>query len=71
MIGLLPLISFIIYTWFMSVKDVRKFKLLNAFSMLLWFLYDVVIRSYSSAVFDFLTFFANVITMFQLNNIES
>lgn len=63
-IGLFPLISMIVYIWLMNTKNVKKFKLLIAFSMFMWFIYDIVIKSYSSAVFDFLSIVANIITVF-------
>ena len=65
-IGLLPVISNITYIWLMNLKDVRKFKLLVAFTMLMWFIYDIVIKSYTSAIFDFMNLIANLITMFQI-----
>ena len=36
LIGLLPLISALIYLWFMTIKDVIKFKILIIVSVLLW-----------------------------------
>lgn len=63
-IGLFPLISMIVYIWLMNTKNIKKFKLLIAFSMIMWFIYDIVIKSYSSAVFDFLSIVANIITIF-------
>lgn len=65
-IGLLPLISTVVYIWLMSIKDVIKFKKLIIFTMILWFIYDLVIKSYSSAVFDFMNIIANVISIIQL-----
>jgi hypothetical protein len=70
MIGLLPLISTVTYIWLMNVKDVRKFKLLIAFTMLMWLIYDIVIKSYTSAIFDFMNLIANIITMFQMKKIK-
>lgn len=62
-IGLLPLIANIIYVWFMNVKNVKKFKLLITFTMVLWFIYDVSIKSYTSGLFDFINIVANIITV--------
>ena len=50
----------------MNVKDVRKFKILIAFTMLMWLIYDVIIKSYTSALFDFANLIANVATAFQI-----
>ena len=65
-IGFLPVVSTITYVWLMNIKDVKKFKLLIAFTMLLWLIYDIIIKSYTSAIFDFMTLIANVITIFQI-----
>ena len=65
-IGFLPVVSTITYVWLMKIKDVKKFKLLITFTMLLWLIYDIFIKSYTSAIFDFVTLIANVITIFQI-----
>lgn len=65
-IGILPLISTIVYLWLMNLKDVIKFKILIIFTMILWLIYDIYIKSYSSAVFDFLNIVANIISIYQL-----
>ena len=65
-IGLLPLISTVLYIWLMNVEDVRKFKLLIIFTMLMWLIYDVVIKSYTSAIFDFMNIIANMLTLLQI-----
>ena len=65
-IGLLPLISTIVYIWLMNIKNVKKFKLLIAFTMLMWLIYDMVIKSYTSALFDFMNIVANIVTIFQI-----
>ena len=65
-IGLLPLISTVTYIWLMNIKDVKKFKFLIAFTMLMWFIYDIVIKSYTSAIFDFMNIIANMLTLLQI-----
>ncbi|MCI6266639.1 MAG: YgjV family protein [Erysipelotrichaceae bacterium] len=67
-IGLLPLISTIVYIWLMNIKNVKNFKLLISFTMLMWLIYDIAIKSYASAIFDFMCIFANIITIFQIKN---
>lgn len=42
-IGLLPLISTVVYIWLMNIKDVIKFKYLIIFTMTIWFIYDIYI----------------------------
>ena len=70
-IGLLPLISTVSYIWLMNIKDVRKFKLLIIFTMLMWLIYDVVIKSYTSAIFDFMNIIANMLTLLQIKLVKN
>lgn len=62
-IGLLPLISAIIYLWLMTIKDVKKFKILIIFTTSLWVIYDFTIMSYTSCIFHILTVLSNAITL--------
>lgn len=66
LIGFLPLISTIIYTSLMDVKDVVKFKCLNILATSLWLVYDIFILSYTSALFDAMFIIANIITIYQI-----
>ena len=66
-LGLLPLISTVVYTCFMDVKNTIKLKLLIMFTMILWLIYDSFIKSYTSAIFDFFSILANVVTIYQLS----
>ena len=66
LIGLLPLIATIVYISFMNIKDVVKFKFLVIFSMIMWLVYDLYIKSYTSGIFDFLSIVANIIAIYQL-----
>lgn len=70
-IVLLPLISTVSYIWLMNIKDVRKFKLLIIFTMLMWLIYDVVIKSYTSAIFDFMNIIANMFTLLQIKLVKN
>lgn len=65
-IGLLPLISTIAYIWLMDIKDVVKLKFLIIFTMTMWSIYDLTIKSYTSSAFDFANIIANCISIFQL-----
>ena len=67
LIGLLPLISTITYLWLMNIKDLIKFKILIIFTMILWFIYDLTIKSYSSSIFDLMTIITNVYTIIRLS----
>lgn len=40
-IGILPLVSTIVYLWLMDLKDVIKFKALIIFTMILWLIYHI------------------------------
>ena len=68
---MLPLISTVSYIWLMNVKNVKKFKLLIAFTMLMWFIYDIVIKSYASAIFDFMNIVVNIVTVFQIKSVKN
>ena len=70
-IGLLPLISTVTYIWLMNIKNVKRFKLLIIFTMLMWFIYDIVIKSYTSAIFDFMNIVANIVTLFQIKSVKN
>lgn len=61
--GYLPVISTVTYIWLMDVKDVKKFKLLICFTMVMWLGYDLAIKGYTMALFDFLTIVSNVSTI--------
>ena len=67
-LGLLPLISTVTYIVLMDIKDVVKFKYLIFFTMILWFVYDLYIKSYTSACFDFMTLVVSVISIVQIKN---
>lgn len=66
-IGLLPLISTIIYILLMNTKDVIKFKCLIIFTMMLWCCYDLYVKSYTAACFDFMSIITNFISINQIN----
>lgn len=70
LIGLLPLFSTIIITIFMGCKDSIKLKWSFVVSSFLWLIYDVVIKSYTSSIFDFLCIVTNVYTIYQINKKE-
>jgi hypothetical protein len=66
LIDMLPLISMVAYLWLMNVKDVVKFKILIIFNTVFWLIYDIYIKSYTSAVFDFLCIVANIVSIIQI-----
>ncbi len=65
--GLLPLISTVVYTLLIDLKDVVKFKILVITTVILWFIYDIYIQSYTSAIFDFMTIVTNTIAIYKLH----
>ena len=70
-IGLLPLISTVSYTLLMDMKNVVKFKILIIFTLIMWLIYDLYIKSYSSAIFDFLNIITNLIAIYELKRIKT
>ena len=63
LLGLLPTISTVLYLWLMNTKDVIKFKWLIIFTNFTWLVYDIIILSIVTAVFDFLCIIANFVTI--------
>lgn len=68
-IGLLPLISNILYILFMNVKNVVKFKWLLITSTSLWVVYDFSIKAFLSVGFDFMCIITNIIAIWQIKYI--
>lgn len=68
LLGFLPLISTVTYIWLMNIKNIKKFKILIAFTMLMWFIYDLAIKSYTSAAFDALNIIVNLVTIFKIKS---
>lgn len=69
-IGLLPLIASTLYLWFMNIKNVSRFKILIILITILWLIYDICIKSYTSAIFDAATISTNIITLITLSRIN-
>ena len=65
-VGLLPLIASTIYLWFMNIKNISKFKILMILITILWLIYDICIKSYTSACFDASTIITNFISLYLL-----
>ncbi len=65
-ISLLPLFCTIIYTLFMNIKDVIKFKWLIIFTMIIWLIYDIYIKSYTSSIFDFMSVITNMFSIYKI-----
>ena len=67
-IGYLPLISTVLYLWFMNTKNIVYFKLLIIFTTILWLIYDFTIKSYTSSIFDMMTVITNTYSVFKLES---
>lgn len=67
-IGYLPLISTVVYLWFMTIKDIIKFKYLVIFAMILWTIHDFYIKSYTSTLFDIGLIVASIISIILIKN---
>lgn len=67
-IGLLPLFSTIPYTAFIDIKSVVKFKILHIYTMIIWIIYHLYIKSYTAAIFELWTIITNIIAIFQIYN---
>ena len=65
-VGLLPLTADIIYTIFLNTKDEFKFKLLIIVTMLLWVIYDITIKSYTSAIIEIITILFCIVTAYEI-----
>ena len=70
-IGFLPVIATIIYTLLMDTKDIIKLKIVLIVTSILWCVYSVVIKSYSSAVFNILNIITNSISIYQLCKLKN
>ena len=66
-IGILPVISTVLYIFLMDMKNIIKFKVLIIVTLILWGIYDIYIRSYTSAIFDFVSVIANVYAIYKLD----
>ena len=51
----------------MNTKSIVKFKILVISTTVLWLIYDICIKSYTSALFDLFCVITNVISLIQIN----
>ena len=65
-IGYLPLLASLIYLFLMNTKGVVKFKFVMIITMIMWLIYDITIKSYTSASFDALTILTTYISIWQI-----
>jgi hypothetical protein len=65
--GYLPLISSTIYIIYMDLKNVAKYKKMLIITLVLWFIYDFYIMSYTSAIFDLISVITALIGIRELH----
>lgn len=65
-IGFLPVLSLLVYTCYMDTKDIIKFKILIVFSMTVWLIYDLYIKAYIFAMFDFFSLLTNIFSIINI-----
>ena len=63
LIGLLPLISNISYTFLIDKFEEKKFKLLIIFTLIWWGIYDFIIHDYVAFIFDMATIVTSIIAI--------
>lgn len=56
-----PIISTVLFTWFLDVKSEVRLKLVMIAAQSLWLVYDLVYLNYVTAAFDALTITSNLI----------
>lgn len=66
-IGFLPLIATVLYTLLMDTPDIVAFKKLVISTTFLWVIYELYIKSYSSAIFHITNIVSNYISIYELH----
>ena len=66
LVGYLPILATLIFLLFMNIKDMVKFKMMTAVVMFLWFIYDLELGVYTTALFDLITVFSCLVCMYHL-----
>lgn len=61
LLGWLPVISMIIYTWFLDLKSEIQLKIVMIVAQLMWVVYDFTLMNYVSFTFDILTIISNLL----------
>lgn len=65
-IGYIPLANFVFYTIFVDTDDNIIFKYVFIISMITWVIYDLLIKAYTSSLFDLFTVIAAIITLIKM-----
>lgn len=59
LVGWFPTIAACLYTWFLDTKSEIRLKAVIIITMVLWLIYDMMIRNYAAMLFDALTILSN------------
>lgn len=59
LIELLPILSAVVFTWFLDVKDPVRFKLVLICAQVMWLFYDFYYGNIVAGIFDALTVLSN------------
>ena len=62
-VGLLPVISSIMFILYMDTPNIIRFKFLMIFNACCWLVHDIYVKSYTSLVFDILTIITCIIAI--------
>lgn len=65
-LGILPILSACVYTWFLDLQDERRLKAALILSQVFWLVYDLSLYNYVSFAFDIVTIATNLIGIFSL-----
>ena len=69
-IGLLPVLAAIIFTWFLDIKSDLGMKILLIGTQCLWLVYDFTIMNYVSFAFDIMCLCANGVGIYRIRKSE-
>ena len=61
LLGWLPMISAVIYTWFLDLKDEIHLKTVMIIAQIMWVIYDFMLMNYVAFAFDLLTICSNLV----------
>lgn len=67
-IGFLPIVSAVVYTYFIDIKDPVRFKIIVIMTGFLWIIHDFYIKSYSSAIFQIFFIIGNIWSLYQIKH---
>ena len=70
LIGLLPVLAAIIFTWFLDIKSDLGMKILLIDTQCLWLVYDFTIMNYVSFAFDIMCLCANGVGIYRIRKSE-